>query len=157
MIKKDPLFEARKVFTKKIKAKKPKNLDDLFRSAHEQAFKKIDCLSCGNCCKTTSPIFYDVDVDRLAKYLKMSSFSFEQQYLIKDGEGAKVLKSSPCAFLGHDNYCSVYEARPKACREYPHTDRKRMLQIMDLTLENTKICPAVEQIFDKVAAQLGVS
>ncbi len=31
---------------------------------------------------------------------------------------------SPCPFLGDDNYCSVYEARPKACREYPHTDRK---------------------------------
>lgn len=156
MIKKDPQFEVRKAQTKKIKAKKPKNLDDLFRNEHERVFDKTDCLACANCCKTTSPIFYDVDIDRLAKYLKMSSFDFETKYLTKDNDGCKVLKQSPCAFLDYENYCTVYDARPKACREYPHTDRRRMIQIMDLTLENTKICPAVEQIFDKVALQLGL-
>jgi Fe-S-cluster containining protein len=30
----------------------------------------------------------------------------------------------------------IYEVRPKACREFPHTDRKKFQQISDLTLKN---------------------
>jgi Fe-S-cluster containining protein len=49
-----------------------------------------------------------------------------------------------------DNTCAVYEDRPLACREYPHTDRKNMYQIMDLTTQNTLICPAVASIVEKI-------
>jgi len=65
-----------------------------------------------------------------------------------------VLQSSPCAFLGGDNYCSIYESRPKACREYPHTDRKKMIQVMDLTYKNTLVCPAVLKITEQVKREL---
>lgn len=40
-------------------------------------------------------------------------------------------------------YCSIYEDRPKACREYPHTDRKKFYQIHALTIKNAETCPAV--------------
>ncbi len=139
-----------KDFLKKLKVKSPKNLDDTFRELHNQAFDKIDCLSCGNCCKTTSPIFIDTDVDRIAKHLRMSPAAFSEKYLRVDEDNFQVLKTAPCAFLGGDNFCHIYEVRPRACREYPHTNRKRMSQILDLTLENTLICPAVEQIVDKL-------
>src|ERR1700757_2109627 len=65
-----------------------------------------------------------------------------------------VLKQAPCPFLGDDNYCSVYEDRPTACREYPHTDRKNMYQILDLTYKNTLVCPAVLRIVDEVKKKL---
>lgn len=145
-------YLANKEFLKKLKAKAPKDLDDKFRDLHEAAFEKIDCLECGNCCKTTSPIFIDTDVDRIAKHLKMRPSDFSEKYLRTDEDNFQVLKTAPCAFLGHDNYCHIYEVRPRACREYPHTNRKRMTQILDLTLENTLICPAVEQIVDKLKA-----
>ncbi|NBU47652.1 MAG: YkgJ family cysteine cluster protein, partial [Flavobacteriales bacterium] len=64
-----------------------------------------------------------------------------------------VLKSSPCTFLGDDNYCNIYEVRPLACREYPHTDRKNMFQILDLTAQNSKICPAVSRIVQKITLE----
>ena len=35
----------------------------------ENEFKKTDCLDCGNCCKTTSPIFTDKDIERISKYV----------------------------------------------------------------------------------------
>jgi uncharacterized protein len=139
-----------KEFLKKLKAKTPKDLDDTFRELHDEAFQEIDCLSCGNCCKTTSPIFIDTDVDRIAKHLKMRPAAFTEKYLRVDEDNFQVLKTSPCAFLGEDNYCHIYEVRPRACREYPHTNRKRMAQILDLTLENTLVCPAVEQIVEKL-------
>ena len=145
-------YQANKEFLKKLKAKSPKDLDDQFRILHDEAFQKIDCLDCGNCCKTTSPIFIDTDVDRIAKHLKMSPAAFSEKYLRTDEDNFQVLKTAPCSFLGDDNYCHIYEQRPRACREYPHTNRKRMTQILDLTLENTVICPAVEQIVDKLKA-----
>ncbi len=145
-------YLANKDFLKKLRAKSPKDLDDKFRVLHDEAFQKIDCLDCGNCCKTTSPIFIDTDVDRIAKHLKMRPSEFTEKYLRVDEDNFQVLKTAPCPFLGGDNFCHIYEVRPRACREYPHTNRKRMTQILDLTLENTLICPAVEQIVDKLKA-----
>lgn len=135
---------------KTLKKTKPKNLDDQFHRLHEEAFEHIDCLTCANCCKTTSPIFYDSDIDRVARTLKMKSNSFVETYLHKDEDGDYVLNETPCPFLGHDNKCIVYDSRPKACREYPHTNRKRIYQILNLTLENTQICPAVHEIVGKM-------
>jgi Fe-S-cluster containining protein len=49
-----------------------------------------------------------------------------------------------------DNTCQIYEHRPKACREYPHTNRKNMQGIMALTQKNAVICPGVAQIMEKL-------
>lgn len=135
---------------KKLKKSKPKNLDIITHSAHNEVFERIDCLACANCCKTTSPTFYERDIDRLAKHLKIKPSAFITQYLLKDDVGDYVLKEAPCPFLDYENYCTVYESRPTACREYPHTNRKRFYQILDLSLKNTEICPAVVDVFDKI-------
>ncbi len=136
---------------KKLKSKlrktKPKQLDQMFENQHHTQFEHIDCLDCANCCKTTSPIFLQTDIDRLAKLFKVKSSAFIDQYLYRDEDGDYVLKSSPCPFLGEDNKCFVYQERPKACREYPHTNRKKMHGILDLALRNTLVCPAVFEIF----------
>ena len=80
----------------------------------------------------------------------MKPGDFINRYLRMDEDGDYVLKSSPCPFLDSENYCSVYEDRPKACREYPHTDRKKILQINELTLKNTMVCPAVFEILERL-------
>lgn len=139
-----------KKFIKKLKNRPPKDLDVQFQEAHEYAFERIDCLDCANCCKTTSPIFYDKDVERMASYFRMKPVEFFNRYLKIDEDGDQVLKSSPCPFLLEDNKCMAYESRPKACREYPHTNRKRMYQILDLTEKNTRVCPAVADIVLKM-------
>jgi Fe-S-cluster containining protein len=139
-----------KEFLARLKKKKPKDLDDQFHDLHIDAFDKIDCLACANCCKTTSPIFYQKDIERVAKRLKMKVQDFINQYLHIDEDNDYVLNSAPCPFLDHENYCMVYEDRPTACREYPHTDRKRMYQILDLTYKNTIVCPAVFHIVDEL-------
>jgi hypothetical protein len=51
-----------------------------------------------------------------------------------------------------DNYCMVYESRPKACREYPHTDRKKFAQLLSLTEKNLDTCPAVLDICKGIVA-----
>lgn len=142
--------DALKKSFQKLKQKKPKELDIAFHAEHVKAFQKIDCLDCANCCKTTSPIFRDVDIKRISKQLRVKEKQFIETYLRFDEESDYVLKQSPCAFLGTDNKCSIYEYRPLACREYPHTDRKNMHQILDLTQKNVEICPAVARIVNEI-------
>lgn len=137
-------------FFKRLKQKPPKDLDEKFHAIHEDVFNEIDCLSCANCCKTTSPIFYERDIERAAKALRMKPGDFVEKYLKTDEDGDSVLKSSPCAFLDADNYCTIYEHRPNACREYPHTNRKKIHQIMDLTFKNTMVCPAVLEMTERL-------
>lgn len=135
---------------KKLKKTKPKQLDVMAHQSHDTVFEEIDCLDCANCCKTTSPTFYDRDIDRLAKHLKVKPSDFIDSYLRIDEDGDYVLKEAPCPFLDYENYCMVYESRPTACREYPHTNRKRFYQVLDLSLKNTEICPAVAEVFEKL-------
>nr|WP_294858485.1 YkgJ family cysteine cluster protein [uncultured Fluviicola sp.] len=139
---------------KKAKKANNRNLDEQFHQLHEEAFRKIDCLACANCCKTTSPIFRDVDIKRLSKRLKMPESKLIDTYLIMDEDQDYVLKSAPCPFLGSDNYCSVYEDRPLACREYPHTNRKNMYQILPLTRKNMEVCPAVSYIMQEISKKI---
>jgi len=126
------------------------SLDTLFYETHDEVFEKTDCLACANCCKTTSPIFIDKDIERISKHLRMKSVDFVEKYLEVDNEDDYVLKQSPCVFLGADNQCSIYDNRPRACREYPHTNRKYMHRVKTLTLKNAEICPAVYQILDSI-------
>ena len=139
-----------RVFLQKLKSKNARVIDDAFHQLHDEVFEEIDCLSCANCCKTTSPIFYQTDIERVAKSLRMKPRDFVEKYLRIDEDKDYVLKSSPCPFLDAENYCSVYEDRPKACREYPHTNRKKMVQILDLTYKNTLVCPAVLEMVERL-------
>lgn len=138
-----------KKLSKQLQKSKPKELDAKFQALHDEVFEEIDCLQCANCCKTTSPIFRDVDIKRIAQHLRVSEADFVTQNLRLDEDQDYVLKQSPCLFLQEDNKCAIYDVRPKACREYPHTDRKNMLQILNLTYKNSLICPAVARIFEK--------
>ncbi|MEY4486590.1 MAG: hypothetical protein RL440_1123 [Bacteroidota bacterium] len=135
---------------KKWNKQKPKDLDQRFSAAHQKEFAQRDCLQCANCCKTTSPIFRQPDIRRMAKALRMKESQLVERYLKLDEDDDYVLQSSPCFNLLDDNTCAVYDDRPLACREYPHTDRKNMYQIMDLTAQNTLICPAVASIVEKI-------
>ena len=145
---KDPSFK--KVF-QKIIAKKPKDLDKQFGEAHEEVFEQMDCLTCGNCCKTTSPMWNETDIQRVAHLFKMKVSAFLDAYLVQDSDGDWVYPAAPCPFLtAEDNTCQIYDHRPKACKEYPHTNRKNMMGILQLTANNVLICPAVGQIMEKL-------
>ncbi len=148
-VSKNKLKENKK-FLQRLEKQDSRKVDDAFHQVHEDVFAETDCLTCANCCKTTSPIFYQTDIDRASRFMRMKPGDFVEKYLRIDEDNDYVLKSSPCAFLGADNYCSIYEARPKACREYPHTDRKKMVQIMDLTARNTLVCPAVLEMVERL-------
>ncbi len=141
----------RKLFDK-IRKKKPKRLDEVCHELHEEAFEKINCLDCANCCKTISPIFLGRDIDRIAKFLGIKSDELIHSYLLLDEEGDYVYKKPPCPFLASNNQCLIYEVRPKACKDYPHTDRKQIHKFLDVTYKNIAVCPAVYYIIERLKA-----
>ncbi|WP_111309640.1 YkgJ family cysteine cluster protein [Confluentibacter sediminis] len=150
---KDKDNENKKFFVK-LKNKPPKNLDYIMEDLHEAEFKKTDCLQCANCCKTTGPLFTDKDIERIAKHFKLKPQQFITQYLRVDEDNDYVLQRVPCTFLGADHYCSIYSVRPKACQEFPHTDRKKFQQISNLTLKNVAICPAAFNIVEEMKRRI---
>jgi uncharacterized protein len=143
-------YATTKKLIRRLSQLQPHKLDRLMGELHRHEFEKINCLECANCCKTISPAMTDSDVRRMASITRMRVPDFIDTYLLLDNEEDYVFRKSPCPFLGDDNYCLIYESRPRACREYPHTDRKRFYQILDLTAKNSKVCPAVFNILEEL-------
>ena len=77
---KDKHIENKKYFDK-LKKKAPKNLDYVMQELHDAEFKKTDCLTCANCCKSTGPLFTSADIERIAKHLRQKPQQFIEQYL----------------------------------------------------------------------------
>ncbi len=148
------LFSANKLLLQKTIQKlarlNPRELDRMVHSLHEQAFGFYDCLTCANCCRSISPAIRFNDVDQMAKKLKIRPSELVSRHLQMDAEGDYIFRSAPCPFIDGENYCSVYSHRPKACREYPHTDRARFYQLLKLSLKNAEICPVVYAILMKL-------
>lgn len=125
-------------------------MDIIVQQLHDEVSEKIDCLTCANCCRSLGPAIYDKDIERMAKALRIKPSEVVSSYLRIDEDGDYVFKSMPCPFLMDDNYCSIYESRPKACREYPHTDRKNFEQIYKLTVKNASTCPIAYEVLCKL-------
>ena len=135
---------------KRLFAGDSRKLDERVHALHEAVFDTIDCLDCANCCRSLGPRITDTDVRRMAALLRIKPSGFVEKYLVVDEEGDYIFRSMPCPFLSNDNNCSIYDVRPIACREYPHTDRRRFYQVMALTLKNSSVCPAVFEILERL-------
>jgi uncharacterized protein len=144
-----------KKFFNRLRKSNPKDLDITVKAMHEKIFKTNDCLECANCCRSISPMITDKDIERMSKYLKMRPAVFTEKHLHMDKDSDYVFNDTPCPFLMADNYCSIYDARPKACSGYPHTNRKHFVQIFDITLKNTFICPAAYEVVEKLKGEYG--
>ena len=117
---------------------------------HEEAFEKVNCLNCANCCKNYSPRFKTPDIKRISKLLKMKEGDFIQTYLRLDEEGDYVARSKPCPFLDDDNACSIYDQRPSDCSRFPYTDEDVLYKRQALTLKNSSFCPIVYYVIEKL-------
>jgi uncharacterized protein len=133
------------------KNKTLKQLPDL----HDEAFSKIDCLQCANCCRNFSPRFKTPDIKRISRHLKMRESEFIERYLKVDEDGDFVTKSNPCPFLGADNYCSIYDERPSDCHRFPYTDEDVLIKRQQLTLKNSTFCPITYYVLEKLLVNTG--
>jgi hypothetical protein len=124
----------------------------------EEIEAEIDCTACANCCRVGEVSITGKDVEKLAKFVGMSESEFVEQSTAVDGSGAMVLKRNAggCVFL-EGNLCSVYDARPHNCVNFPHVVRgtgsiaSRMWQFLD----RVGYCPIVYNWMEKVKDDMG--
>jgi uncharacterized protein len=113
--------------------------DRILRRIAEDIEGQIDCTVCANCCKVASVQLSERDVERLARYLRVSRERFLADYTMHSDQEGLVLRrtrESGCVFLSGTE-CTVYDARPDICQKFPHLVRgqgsiaSRMWQFVD--------------------------
>ena len=132
--------------------------DRRLRRLGEQIQEQIDCTQCANCCRVGEAGINDRDIEKLAKFIGVSLAEFRRDYTARSQDGELILKRTPsgCVFL-KDNLCTVYEARPRSCANYPHLVRgdgsidSRMWQMAD----RAAICPIVYNWMEAVKQEMG--
>lgn len=83
---------------------------------------QIDCTACANCCRVATTRVSNRDCEKLAKFLGMKLARFLSEYTLQTEDEGLVLKRdehSGCVFLS-GNLCTVYDARPTTCENFPH-------------------------------------
>lgn len=149
--RKDALKSQQQKFIQtQLRRKRGKVLDREAEALHENVFSEIDCLDCANCCTSIPPQLNRTDINRIAKHLGMKNAEFQEEYIVVDEDGDMVMKTTPCPFLLADHACMIYEHRPRACREYPHTDQLEFSQHLKLHKQNVGHCPAVFHIIERM-------
>ena len=138
--------------------KSHRHSDRRLRRFGEEIEAEIDCTTCANCCRITDVGITERDIEKLAKFIGLSEREFRQQFTARDDAGALILKreESGCVFL-KGNLCSVYEARPHNCANFPHVVRgtgsiaSRMWEFVD----RVNYCPIVYNWMETVKDDIG--
>jgi Fe-S-cluster containining protein len=129
-------------------------IDAVAHRHYDEVRGQIDCCKCGNCCKVFRPLLTPEDIDRLAAYLKMPTRDFMRDYIAEYANGsARCFRVTPCAFLVDDS-CTVYEARPAACRSYPGLHKKGFTTNLDLVFANCSVCPIAYNVYERVKKEI---
>lgn len=138
--------------------KNHRHSDRRLRRFGEDIEAQIDCTKCANCCRVSEVGITDRDIEKLAKFIGMTREEFLRDSTQRDEFGDLILKKTEagCVFL-KDNLCTVYEARPQNCANFPHLVRgsgsiaSRMWQFVD----RAEYCPIVYNWMEKVKEDIG--
>jgi Fe-S-cluster containining protein len=138
-----------------------------FRHLAEEIEGNMDCRACANCCKVAETNLAKRDIERLAKFLGLTTQQFIDQYTTmsvqEDEEDEIILRRTEagCIFLD-GNDCTVYEARPDTCSDFPHLIRgrgsiqSRMWQMIDRATYCPIVYNSLEEYKKIVGFQMGI-
>ncbi len=124
-----------------------KKLDAIVQETTDRVWKQIDCTTCANCCRTMQVIVDNDDIKRLAARSNMTVKDFTERYVSRSEDNSTCFSSSPCPFLGEDNRCTVYEDRPKACKDFPYLYEEHFTSRSWMMMDNTALCPIVFNVW----------
>ncbi|UAY53027.1 YkgJ family cysteine cluster protein [Ferruginibacter albus] len=145
-----------KLFLTRIEKDPPRHLHKLVDEVDAEVWPQIDCLSCGNCCKSMTPTFTPSDIKRISSHFKMTPEQFKDKWLFyekrdKDWQN----KKQPCQFLNlKDNKCSIYEIRPTDCAEFPHLTKKKVVDYIHIHKQNIEYCPATFKMVERMKEKM---
>lgn len=129
-------------------------VDELMFSLNNEISPQIDCTQCGNCCRSLMINVEKEDALRLAAHLGLPVESFKNKYIERSSEGTlSVMNTIPCSFL-HNNKCTVYEARPNECREFPGLHRPNFTGRLFATFMHYGRCPIIYNVIEELKKKL---
>jgi Fe-S-cluster containining protein len=118
---------------------------------------RFKCKRSGQCCKVTGGYAFveanEVAPMAAARNMDVSSFADSHLRRVSDpetGEMRLALRdgdASRCSLLEGDNHCSIYEARPEHCRQFPHW--KSVLSDTSGFARAHAMCPGIEPEVDQ--------
>lgn len=130
-------------------------LDAIVKETTDTIWQQIDCTTCAHCCRTLQIEVDNKDLRLLAQHTGLTLKQFTKQYVQTDAEGVKHFGAPPCPFLGDDNRCTVYEARPQACRDFPYLHSAGFRQRTLTFIERSASCPIVFNVWNTLKTRLG--
>jgi len=130
------------------------DLDKMVHETSEAVWKRIDCKVCGHCCRTLQIAVDLADITRLAKSLGISVAEFRSQYVQREGSREEYFASVPCPFL-EGSVCTVYEDRPKSCRDFPYLQEPHFRTRSISFIQNCSVCPIVFNTSEQLKVDTG--
>ncbi len=133
--------------------------DRILRRLAEEVEEQIDCTECANCCRVATAKVAERDMERLARYLRITPAAFKKQYTMESEDEGPILnrtRETGCVFLD-GNTCTVYDARPDSCQRFPHVVRgngsiaSRMWEFIDRAC----YCPIVYNSLEAFKKETG--
>jgi len=137
-------------FVKRLRDLKDKVIDNTAHLIAQEETLKIDCTTCGNCCKSLHPALSEVDIANLSIKLCLDKVTVKNKFSEYDSQKKMhYMKSSPCSFL-IANKCSIYDARPLSCQDYPHLHQPHFKYRLKQIMFNYNICPIVYNTIERM-------
>lgn len=119
---------------------------------------QIDCTACANCCRVAETPLLERDIEKLARFFRMSLAKFTGQYVVTENGSGPVLRRTAdgCVFLSGTE-CTVYEARPSNCADFPHVVRGegRIRTRMWEFIDRACYCPIVYNTLEAFKDETG--
>ena len=133
--------------------------DRLFHRIAQEVEQQIDCRTCANCCRETRVTVSPTDIEKVARFLCISPEEVAKQYTIRnsaDGDTILLQVKDECVFLD-GNLCMIYEARPRACREFPYvaSDHRSLGGRMASVCRHATICPIIYNTLEACKHAIG--
>jgi uncharacterized protein len=129
-----------------------------FKAVAQEVEDSIDCTACANCCRVATTQVNERDIERLARYFRLSPAEFRAQYTVESAEEGLILKRNEngCVFL-EGNLCSVYDARPGTCELFPHLAKGNgsLLSRMWHMPDRAVYCPIVFNTLEQFKSETG--
>lgn len=125
-------------------------LDAVVAEVTEEVWAKIECTSCGHCCRNLQIVVDDKDIQRMAARLGLTTKQFSQKYVGVAEDRTKHFNASPCPFLDENNCCTAYEDRPQACRDFPYLHAGNFRSRTLVMIDNGALCPIVFHVWQEL-------